>query len=246
MAVRSQLERLFNDFQTFEEKYWSVAFQEEREQMSVLLSAYQVFDKYHLSDIIRKESPAYNIFSILNVRHYEEKLHTPFLVNLLNPSGSHGQGSLFLDSFIAEVLHLDYRYIDISAFSIKEEFFTVNGRIDIFMSFLIRNERVVIVIENKIYAQDQYQQLERYYKELQSQGVNDATGKLYYLTPYKTNATEQSISLDLMNDLFNRGVLHNIGYHNDIYPWLENNLPLIQSPKVKYTIQQYLKTIKTL
>lgn len=236
------------EYKAFETEYWSDAFKTEKEKLLPLLAGYKVFDKYVLSEIVITESPQYNIFSILNVRHYEEKLHTPFLVNLLNPKGSHGQGALFLDLFFELVLKLKYRYDNIQSFRIKEEHNTKGkGRIDIIMTFYNGSERMAIVIENKIYGEDQPKQLERYYEYLVSQGLNDETGKLYYLTPKKEPPKKNvSISFDLEEDLRERCVLHNIGYHKEIRPWLQYSLSKIKSPKVKFTIEQYLKIIQTL
>lgn len=45
----------------------------------------------------------FNIFSILRVESKETSMHSAFLVELLNPRGSHGQGDVFLDLFV-EVL----------------------------------------------------------------------------------------------------------------------------------------------
>jgi hypothetical protein len=42
----------------------------------------------------------FNIFSILQVDHYEVRTHSPFLAELLNPRGSHGQGAVFLKHFL--------------------------------------------------------------------------------------------------------------------------------------------------
>lgn len=246
MIDLKKCEKTLREYQAFEEKYWSTAFRTERAQLSTLIAAYSVFDKYHLSKIITTESPQYNIFSILNVRHYEEKLHTPFLVNLLNPKGSHGQGALFLDLFFELVLKLEYRYNLIKNFKIEEERLTEHGRIDILITFLNDNNRVGIVIENKIYAEDQYMQLKRYYKFLKNQFKGVENRKLYYLTPRKVSPTNHSIPEKLKQELKDDGVLHNLGYHKDIRPWLDNSLSKIKSPKVKFTIMQYLKTIRTL
>ncbi|MFK7948064.1 MAG: PD-(D/E)XK nuclease family protein [Saprospiraceae bacterium] len=246
MIDTAKYETLLADYQVFETEYWSAAFTEEKEKLLPLLGSYQVFDKYVLSEIVKTESPQYNIFKVLNVRHYEEKLHTPFLVNLLNPKGSHGQGALFLDLFFELVLKLEYRYKTITTFNIKEERKIDSGRIDILMTFHNGKNWVGIVIENKIYAKDQYRQLKKYHDYLESRFRKVENRKLYYLTPRKINPTTHSISEKDAKELRDNGVLHNLGYHADIYPWLKQSLSKIQSPKIRFTIEQYLKTITTL
>jgi hypothetical protein len=49
----------------------------------------------------------YNLFHILKIRHYESRVHTPFLVNLLSPKGSHAQGDLFYRVFLEQVFRND-------------------------------------------------------------------------------------------------------------------------------------------
>ena len=48
----------------------------------------------------QKRGEYFNIFEVLNLAHYEEKLHTPFITELLNPQGSHGLKDSFLRAFI--------------------------------------------------------------------------------------------------------------------------------------------------
>ena len=48
----------------------------------------------------------FNIFDILHVGHYEVRTHSPILAEFLNPQGSHGQGAVFLKSFLKEILDI--------------------------------------------------------------------------------------------------------------------------------------------
>ncbi len=239
-------QKLISEFQSFEEKYRENAFAVEKEKLLVLEKDYQGLTKV-LDRIELSESPDYNIFEILNVRRYEEKLHTPFLCNLLNPKGSHGQGALFLDSFFEDVLKLKYRYENISHFSIIEEKLSDSGRIDIICSFYFDDERVGIVIENKIYAADQPNQLQRYYDYLvKNLGLREAHRKLYYLSPRKTQPTSKSMDKETAKKLRASGELTEIGYYAEIIPWLLKSLEEIQSENTKYIIQQYIQATKRL
>lgn len=245
MIEIEKYETFFAEYQAFEAKHWVDRFKAEKKEVLNLAVGFRNLEQ-RLNKIVLEESPQYNIFSILNVRHYETKLHTPFLVNLLNPKGSHGQGSLFLDLFFEKVLRLDYRFENIKNFSIKEEHRTADGRIDIMMYFHDGKNWIGIVIENKIYAEDQKNQLKRYHDFLKNQFKSVKNRKLYYLTPRKVPPTTHSISEEDAEELRKQRVLHHIGYHQDIRPWLEKSLSNIQSPIVKYTIEQYLKIIITL
>src|SRR6266481_7980233 len=72
--------------------------------MSTLKEVQEFFDRYekvreNCRERDRKEAPDFNIFKILKVERIEV-VHSRMLFNLLNPDGSHGQGSRFLTSFI--------------------------------------------------------------------------------------------------------------------------------------------------
>ena len=129
-----------------------------------------------------KRGENFNIFEILKLRQDETKLHTPFLADLLSPNGSHGLKELFLRAFIEKFLNnidFDYKSASVkSEFNIgyKSEECTKGGRIDIFISDEQGN---AIIIENKIYACDQQNQLLRYYNYAKDEKLN---AYLFYLT----------------------------------------------------------------
>lgn len=84
MIDLKKYQQMLAAYQAFEETYWATAFAAEKEKYLTLADDFQGLEKT-LNAIVAKESPAFNIFDILNVRQYEEKLHTPFLCHLLNP-----------------------------------------------------------------------------------------------------------------------------------------------------------------
>lgn len=100
----------------------------------------------------------FNIFTALDMETKEVNTHCRLLYELLCPNGSHGFGDAFLREFFDLVLQKPfprsptvYREYDISQ---SEEY----GRIDL----LIEGVDVCYPIEVKIYAGDQYRQIERY------------------------------------------------------------------------------------
>ena len=88
----------------------------------------------------------FNIFSILDLESDEVNLHSRFLFELLNPRGSHSQGNYFLDKF------LRLKQIDISNFELKNIYVKREYRNS---DILITNQGHAIIVENKIYAEDQ-------------------------------------------------------------------------------------------
>lgn len=121
----------------------------------------------------------YNIFKILNIESNEVKLHSAFIADLLNPKGSHGFKSSFLQLFLARLKITDFDY---SSATIEDEHdlgkvADINGgRIDIDIK---DKNGYHIIIENKIYARDQENQLIRYFNYGKDRCKKF---KLYYLT----------------------------------------------------------------
>lgn len=97
---------------------------------------------------------------MLGVAHYEVT-HSKIIAGFLKPQGSHGQGDLFLRLFLQTIEKNNKIDMDTSNAKVYTEYGKgVDGRLDIF----IENGSHSIIIENKIYARDQGEQLSRYGK----------------------------------------------------------------------------------
>lgn len=134
----------------------------------------------------------FNMFEILGVSRNEVRLHSAFIADLLNPKSRHGLGDACLKCF------LDENNIDIEiateTVNVSVEYYigpvskdgNRGGRIDILIEDLHNH---VIVIENKIDAEDQPSQLLRYHNFIQD---NKKNGILIYLTKDGHEASEIS------------------------------------------------------
>lgn len=131
----------------------------------------------------------------------QETIHSKFLAELLNPDGSHGLGSAFLEAFYEQI---ELNELTPKNSSIKTEFTCPEGKMDI----VISNKNDIVVIENKIYAVDQSDQLKRYSEWLNKQ--EKANKKLIYLT---LDGHEASNAKDID--------YQQISYRNDILQWLD-------------------------
>ena len=188
----------------------------------------------HYSRISEITGDNYNIFKILKVDTSEVRLHSAFLANLLNRKGSHGQGSVFLSLFIDTFGIINFEVSD--AITKIEEYAGKKteedgGRIDIIISS--KKEGRNIIIENKIYAPDQENQLLRYSKY---PNLN-----LFYLTLYGVEASEKSIG--------KKGDIKYtpISYSVDIINWLERcKKETVSQPILRETITQYINLIRSL
>lgn len=243
----SKVTQLFSEFRILEDDHLSERINNLRHQVSEFQQSLDPFWK-EAQLIKRSEAPYYNIFGVLNIRHYETKVHTPFLSNLLNPRASHEQGALFLDSFLKNVLELPYSFSEITNFNIHEELSVAElGRMDIIITYTANSIRKAVVIENKIWAADQEQQLKRYYDYLnKGLRLSESDYKLVYLTPNGTTPSETSMSKEDFIRLSKAGVIQILSYKTDIMDWLIDSLPSISSQKIKYSLIQYIQTLTTL
>lgn len=187
-----------------------------------------------------KRGENFNIFEVLRLQHDETRLHTPFIAELLSPDGSHGLKDLFLRAFIERFLDdVDFTYSSAcvkSEFNIgyKSEDCTRGGVIDILISDEHEN---AIIIENKIYADDQKNQLLRYYNYAKDRKLN---AYLFYLTLEGSQPHEKSLG--------NKDITYKcISYRKDILNWLERCVELSACfPMVRETIRQYITNLKML
>ena len=238
----------FEDYRSLESKFWDKKWEVERG----IFNEFQVrFQDYEIEakELYASETPDFNIFSILRLGRYEERLHTPFLRYLLDPTESHGQGYFFLLSFLSEMLKVNLDRSEISHLSIEEEFRNDNGRMDLLIRYSHKSESKAIVIENKIYAKDQPDQLQKYKRYLTvARGYDADNILLVYLTPWGTNPSENSMVEIERDALKLSGNLTLLSYRKNIQSWLTNSLATdnIKSEKLKHIISQYIKTISVL
>ena len=177
----------------------------------------------------------FNVFNILGLESKEVRLHSALLAELLRPNGMSGVGNVFQKAFLA-ILGLPENYIVDGRVSV--ELFigkitdTEGGRIDIIME----DGNHAIIIENKIYAQDQPAQLLRYTNFARDNYPHGY--RLLYLTLDGKEACDDSA----------QGCPYQcISYKNEISKWLEECARIsFDRPLVRETIRQYINLIKQL
>ena len=59
--------------------------------------------KWKYEKVLQQAQQDFNIFSILRNEPDEVNLHSQFLAELLNPKGSHNQGTILLEAFLKQV-----------------------------------------------------------------------------------------------------------------------------------------------
>lgn len=205
------------------------------EYQQLLNNISQIIMKY--DEIDRINGSKFNIFQILNVAEDELK-HSLFIAELLNPSGRHGFGSLFLKLFLETVNIRDFEFKNAKVEIEKSIGLTTDiegGRIDI---FIVDKDGKAIVIENKIYAYDQPQQLLRYY--------NFAKHNVLYLNLNGDQPSEGSVKNK--ETLLKEGEhFRIISYRTHIIEWLELcRKEAVQFPLLREGLLHYINIIKYL
>lgn len=182
----------------------------------------------------------FNVFNILNLTTNEVRTHSAFIAELLNPKGSHGQKETFLKLFVKQLNLSDFNFSNARVEIEKRigyisETKTEGGNIDIIIT---DNHNNSIIIENKIHAGDQENQLLRYFNYGKK---NCYSFKLFYLTLEGKEATDFS-KQELKEDDYNR-----ISYSDDIINWLEKcRDKSANQPILRETINQYIILIRQL
>ena len=199
-----------------------------------LLNQVSIISKKN-AEILEAVGGRFNIFRICGVNHYENT-HSAIIAEFLNPNGTHGLKSQFLECFI-DILENDFLVKDFSYENAKvyTEYSTPKGRIDI----LIEDEQrqKAIIIENKIYADDQWEQLKRYNEYAESK-YQKGKYQILYLTLGGCKASEQSGGEVLYST---------ISYKETIINWLEKCVAIASRfPIVRETIIQYINHLKEL
>lgn len=197
----------------------------------------------------KTEASRFNLFSILKINWKEALVHTPFLAELLNPQGTHSQGDLFYKEFIRTVLPNQKKFEDINTkyLYVKDEEGIKNGFIDIYIHHKNKANPFIIIIENKILAGDQENQLRRYYEFLKERpGINSDNMRILYLLPIEGLPSELSIERKLREELEQKGVFITISYQNEIINWLNHCIELVKAPKVHSSLTQYLLTLESI
>ena len=193
-----------------------------------------------------REGNRFNVFNVIGLWSEEVRLHSAMIRELLDPSGSHGCSDIFLRLFFEKVYNIPIpEGRSLSKAIVEAEYYISQisedgkegGRIDILVSVPKELNLKSLVIENKIYAADQRNQLLRYYnfgkKELDNRFI------LTYLTLDGNQPSNSSIGDE------NNIEPVCISYRNHIMTWLHSCAQVgFDKPKVRETIIQYIDLLQ--
>jgi len=195
---------------------------------------------------LRATKGRFNLFTVLLNEGDETRLHSRYLAYLLDPSGKHDCGSLFLTLFL-EVLrkcgvqtHEDAAREKLECLkgevcfasekaSVQPEVVVPEGRLDILIECPTWG---AIAIENKIWAGEGNEQLLRYSTYLKRQYAHRAHVLLYLTLDGKTSTSAHGEKY------------YRISYKDHILPWLEECLrATYQHVNINQALQQYKNVV---
>ena len=188
--------------------------------------------QFYEDKLVQAEGGRFNVFELLGVGSLEAATHTPYLAEFLNPKGVHGLGQEPLAAFVQRFkLTLNPATTRVAQeYPLGQVTEVAGGRVDI---LLTDGDGQQVAIENKLFAADQPNQLQRYKNGLH----RDA--RLIYLTLHRTEPSEGSIreKKDILL----------LSYARDIIAWQEDCRRIAAvHPVVRETITQYINLIKHL
>lgn len=183
----------------------------------------------------RAQSPRFNVFRDLHLEEDEDRVHTPFLANLLNPNGSHGQRHLFLRECLDQLrgqpgFLYPSKPIDQGEWFVETEKVIGSGMLDLVLSNPAL--RYILVIENKVRHHERPDQISDYYRWMSKQSRFYDQRVLIYLTPQGIEAKTA------------RGCpYYRLSYRRDIAAALSRAVAKIESAAVRAVVEQYLAII---
>lgn len=194
-------------------------------------------EKYKL---INSQKEDFNIFSILRDEWDEVNLHSRFISELFR---NKNYGNKFIEIFLEKI---EVEIQDIENIEIFTEYSVAqNGRMDILIKFIDKNkDKKVLIVENKIYAGDQEEQLKRYYSAMKKEGYRREEIEIIYLTLNGDEPSEASTK-GLSDEIKNK--IKIISYKNEIIDWIEDCIKEVALvPVIRETLVQYENLLKKL
>lgn len=181
---------------------------------------------------INKTGKGFNLISLLGMEENERYTHSNIIAELLKPNGTHTFGNKFFELFLNELKIKDFSISNYEV--ITEEYAGPQLGIRTFLDIVIKDKTTgkKILIENKIWAEDQPMQIERYYEAYKGKIL-----KLFYLNvnEWTECPTDRKEIID---------VFENISYKKNIKNWLDKCIEIAsEKPFISKQIEVYKEII---
>lgn len=175
-------------------------------------------------------------FSLFQFFSIGENKISQILAYFLDEKQNHGQGNIFLNEFVRIFCG---REVNIhNSLNICEKGIANNKRIDVYIEI----DDLIIAIENKIWADDQTDQLKDYANFLEHKSKGNYL--LLYLNPYGLEPSSKSINDSYKKTLIEQQKLKIISYKHDIINLINNWLVICEAENVSHFLKEFKKFLE--
>ena len=196
-------------------------------------------------DYLYEDSSRYNLLSIIEKDRYETEIHSKIIYNLLSQNWEKKDKETFLTLFLKEIgIEEEVIYGENWEVSREKEYQLDEKKAR--PDFVIESQHYIYIVEMKIDADDQPEQLKNYNKiaEGEKKRKNKKEYKLFYLTLDGHNASKKSIGEEENLEENEKVEYTNISFKEEILNWLGNCLKLVEGKENKSAcINQYIASI---
>lgn len=194
-----------------------------------------IYNKYKVMDSLKSD---FNVFDLIINPYDEVHLHSRMIYSILTERKFQKQ---FLMSFLNSIdvsLPEDFSFSDFKNISVEKEKAISNGRVDLFISFKIKNISYNVLIENKLLAGDQPEQINKYLSYMNSSYPNDNNYVCYLTLDGSAPSDDSTKRLD---------EIKLISYDREIMNWIEECIKIVsREPGVREVLIQYSSLLERL
>ena len=196
-------------------------------------------------DYLYEDSSRYNLLSIIEKDRDEAHVHSKVIYNLLSQNWGKKDKETFLTLFLKEIgIEDEIIYNEKWEVSREKEYQLDEKKAR--PDFVIESQHYIYIIEMKIDADDQPEQLKNYNKiaEGEKKRKNKKEYKLFYLTLDGHNASKKSTGEEENLEENQKVEYINISFTEEILNWLGKCLDLVKGKENKSAcINQYIATV---
>ena len=196
-------------------------------------------------DYLYEDSSRYNLLSIIEKDRDEAHVHSKVIYSLLSQNWGKIDKETFLTLFLKEIgIEDEIIYNEKWEVSREKEYQLDEKKAR--PDFVIESQHYIYIIEMKIDADDQPEQLKNYNKiaEGEKKRKNKKEYKLFYLTLDGHNASKKSTGEEENLEENQKVEYINISFTEEILNWLGKCLDLVQGKENKSAcINQYIATV---
>jgi len=196
-------------------------------------------------DYLYEDSLRFNLLSIIEKDRDEAHVHSKVIYNLLSQNWGKKDKETFLTLFLKEIGIEDEIIYNKTWEVTREKEYQLDEK-KTRPDFVIESQHYIYIIEMKIDADDQPEQLKNYKKiaEGEKKRKNKKEYKLFYLTLDGHNASKKSIGEEENLEENEKVEYTNISFKEEILNWLGNCLKLVEGKENKSAcINQYIASI---